>query len=203
MVIHMQNNESIRPGNPMYNKVKYQYLYGRKQQYGYLPSKAVYPSSRQFYAKSFFSTGTPITQIDEGPQTVEQLVYKGYFTVPPFDPDTAILSDKKHTSWLGLEDVIGQVRQRQSIYEQNMNEIEWSKCYAFNELARGGWPPSPEQYITYNKRLQDLHMDQRSERISFWKDVSRLRQALPESAQQYLSAFRKIEMLNDTEGDEL
>jgi len=199
----MQNNEPIRQGNPMYNKAAYQYLYGRKQQYGYSASKALYPSSRQFYAKSFFSTGTPITQVDEGPQTVEQLVYKGYFTVPPFDPDTAILSDKKHTSWLGLEDVIGQVRQRQSIYEKNMNEIEWSKCYAFNELARGGWPPTPEQYITYNKRLQDLHMDQRSERISFWKDVSRLRQALPESAQQYLSAFRKIEILNDTEGDDL
>jgi len=187
----------------MYSKVKYQYLYGQKPEYGYSVSKAVYPSSRQFYAKSFFSSGTSITQIDEGPQTVEQLVYTGYFTVPPFDPDTAILSDKKHTSWLGLEDVIGQIRQRQSIYEKNMNEIEWSKCYAFNELARGGWPATPEQYCTYNKRLQELHMDQRKERISFWKDVSRLRQSLPESAQQYLSAFRKIEILNDTGGDEL
>ncbi|MBC8470355.1 MAG: hypothetical protein H8D56_12870 [Planctomycetes bacterium] len=197
----MQNNEPIQPGNPMYSSVAYKYLYGQKQPYGYSSSAALYPAKQEFYAKSFFSTGTPITRIDEGPQTVEQLVSQGYFAVPAFDPETAFLSDKKHTSWLGLDDVIGQIDQRQKIYGQNMNEIEWSKCYAFNELARGGWPPTSEQQDTYSKRLLELHSDQRHERTSLWKDISRLRQQLPESAQQYLSAFRKIEILNDIAGD--
>ena len=41
----------------------------------------------------------------------------------------------------------------------------------------------------------------RGERTSLWKDVSRLRLALPESAQQYLGAYRKMAAFTDVTGD--
>lgn len=197
----MKMNPSSHQGNPMYNRAAYHYLYGRQQEYAAPQTDSLYPSGPVRYAKNFFSSGTPITKIDEGPQTVEQLVEQGYISLPAGDPETAILTDKKHTSWLGLEDVIGQIRKRREIYQQNMTDIEWGKCYAFNEMAKGGWPASSEQEEIYAKRLQELHAQQRAERITYWRDVSRIRQLLPESAQQYLSAFRKTEILKDTEGD--
>jgi hypothetical protein len=132
---------------------------------------------------------------------VEQLVTHGYFAVPKGEPELSILQDRKQTSWLSLDDVLSQIHQRTDIYQQNMLELEWAKCYAFNELAHQGWPATAEQYATYNRRLQDLHADQRAERIAFWKDVSDLRRALPESVQHYLSTYRKLEILDDSRGD--
>ena len=41
--------------------------------------------------------------------TVEQIIAHGYLAVPHSDPVDAILSDKRHTSWLGLDDVIQQI----------------------------------------------------------------------------------------------
>jgi hypothetical protein len=52
-----------------------------------------------------------------------------------------------------------------------------------------------------NKRLDELYSDQRDERVNLWRDVSRLRIQLPENAQQYLSAYRKVAILEDTKGD--
>ena len=52
------------------------------------------------------------------------------------------------------------------------------------------------------KRLQALYADQRAERVAVWKDISRLRQTLPEAAQSYLSALRKLTVLEDTRGDD-
>ena len=197
----MQDNQPIKSGNPMYNSVAYHYLYGQHQLYGSSQNAVLYPTGPAHYAKKFFSSGTPITKIDEGPQTVEQLVEQGYISLPASDPETALLTDRKHTSWLGLEDVIGQIRQRREIYQKNMTGIEWGKCYAFNEMVKGGWPASAEQEEAYARCMQDLHAQQRNERVAYWRDISRIKQILPESAQQYLSAFRKTEMLKDTEGD--
>ncbi len=197
----MQDNPPKKPANPMYNSVANHYLYGRQQLYGSSPTSSLYPAIPTHYTKNFFTTGTPISKIDEGPQTVEQLVQQGYISLPTSEPETALLTDKKHTSWLGLEDVIGQVRQRREVYQKNMTDIEWGKCYAFNELAKGGWPPSSDQESTYAQRLQDLHGQQRNERVAYWRDISRIKQTLPESVQQYLSAFRKTELLKDMDGD--
>ena len=52
-----------------------------------------------------------------------------------------------------------------------------------------------------NKRLDELYEDQRKERTDVWRDVSRLRLQLPENAQQYLSAYRKVSILEDYNGD--
>jgi len=51
--------------------------------------------------------------------------------------------------------------------------------------------------------MNDLRAEQRAERVNLWRDVSRVRERLPESAQQYLSSFRKLEILGDEGGDDL
>ena len=196
----MNPNQPPERHPPFYNRIAYQYLYGRRPAYGYAPAVPGYGVrplaglDASTLEKAFFPG------IDDGPQTVEQAIEQGYFAVPQSDPETGFLEDKKHTSWLALDDVLGQIHKRNDIYKQNMLDLEWAQCYAFNELARGGWPASEEKHALYQRRQQDLRSEQRAERITFWRDVSRLRERIPESAQQYLSAFRKSEILDDTRG---
>ena len=154
-----------------------------------------------------FSSNTQITPPNDGPQTVEQVIEQGYFAVPNSEPEIAIIHDKKRTAWLGLDDVIAQIRHREDIYVQNLYEIELAKCDAINALfmweAQNGWPASAKEQYTVGKRLQALYADQRAERVTAWKDISRLKQSLPEVAQQYLAAFRKVSILEDTKGDDV
>ena len=140
------------------------------------------------------------------PQTVEQVIRRGYLAIPRSEPETALISDKKHTARLGLDDVIGQVRKRYELYEKNMYELELSKCEAINCLYRHEGHHGPtDSKVEYSvsKRLNDLYQEQREERTNLWKDISRLRLQLPENAQQYLSAYRKVSMLEDDKGDAL
>ena len=199
----MNFDQAKHPAMPDYQGVRYHYKYGRHRMYGTLLPAAPYNPNLAAYAHRILPPGKAPARLDDGPQTVEQLIEQGYFAAPTAEPETAILYDKRHTSWLGLDDLLGQVRHRQEIYEKNMLDIEWAKCYAFNELARGSGPASDEKYALYQRRLQELHAEQRAERVTLWRDVSRLRQLLPESAQQYLSASRKLGILNDTDGDML
>jgi hypothetical protein len=138
------------------------------------------------------------------PQTVEDVIYRGYFAIPKSDPETAIISDKKHTFRLGLDDVIGQIRNRQDLYQKNIYELEIAKCAVINSLykheAYHGPADSKVEY-TVGKRLDELYSDQREERMNLWRDVSKLRLILPENAQQYLSAYRKVSILEDYKGD--
>lgn len=141
-------------------------------------------------------------------QTVEDIVRSGYFAIPKSEPETAIISDKKQTSALGLGDIIGQVRQRYEIYEKNIYQIELGKCYALNsmfaiEAERGGVRLSSREAYSMNKSLREFYEQQRDERVRLWQDVSRLKLALPEQAQQYLSAYRKVSILEGSEGDGL
>ena len=133
------------------------------------------------------------------------MIEQGYFAVPNSEPEIAIIHDKKRTAWLGLDDVITQIRQREEIYLQNLYEIELAKCDAINALftweAQYGWPANAKEQYVLGKRLQALYADQRAERVTAWKDISRLKQSLPEVAQQYLAAFRKVSILEDTKGD--
>ena len=41
------------------------------------------------------------------PQTVEQVIQRGYLAIPESEPETAIITDKKHTARFGLDDVKG------------------------------------------------------------------------------------------------
>ena len=189
-------------GTP-YDSVADQYLYGRQHQYGRTPSTFRYGALPDWTAKPASSSSKFQPGLDDGPQTVEDLIEQGYFAVPAHEPETAILFDRKDTSWMALDDVLGQIKQREEIYKKNILDITWSQCYAFNELARHGPPATDEAYAIYEKRMNDLRAEQRAERVNLWRDVSRVRERLPESAQQYLSSFRKLEILGDEGGEGL
>ena len=138
-------------------------------------------------------------------QSVEQIVARGYFAAPAGAPETAIISDRKHTAWLGLDDVIQQVRWRHGLYEQTMHELDLAVCEAnsavFRQEADQGGPANEKQRYAANKMIQDIYEQKRAERLTLWRDVSKLKLVLPEIAQQYLSAYRKSVILQDTQGD--
>ena len=139
-------------------------------------------------------------------QTIDKIITDGYFAVPPSQPETSILSDKKHVFSLGLADTILQIRRRYEIYERNLKEIAESQCAAMNtffdlESLIGPVAAASREAHRLNKSLQDLYGEERLERVKLWEDVSRLRQALPEAAQAYLSARRKVALLGDLQGD--
>ncbi|MGD2109320.1 MAG: hypothetical protein PVI86_07995 [Phycisphaerae bacterium] len=184
------------------------HLYGFRQLHGYEhPLKRSRPlSSNAKYAAYDFSVDVAAAPHNDGPQTVEQVIAQGYFAVPDSEPEIAIIHDKKRTAWLGLDDVIAQIRQRYDLLEENLADIEQRKCDAINALftweVQYRWPSSAKEQYVLGKRLQALYADQRTERVAAWRDIARLRQSLPEVAQQYLSAFRKLTVLEDTRGDD-
>ena len=116
-----------------------------------------------------------------------------------------MISDRRHTAWLMLDDLIGQARLRWDIYQRNVDDIEQAKLAATNDF-HGRKNAMGVDYMrelaALNEALISLDQQQREERVSFWKDVSKLRLSLPESAQQYLSAHRKMALLEDPPGDE-
>jgi len=138
------------------------------------------------------------------PETVEQIIAHGYFAVSHEDPVTAILSDKQHTTQLALDDAIAQIRHRYEIYEQNLYQLELGKCAAMNaiyaHIAYQG-PPTSKQMYARHKAIQGLYEQERLERTELWKDVSRLRGLIPETAQLYLAASRKRSILGETGED--
>lgn len=154
----------------------------------------------------FTSDIVPKRQIWPRQITVEDIVSRGYFPIPESEPETAIISDKKYTSGLGLSDIIGQIRKRYQIYEQNIYQIELGKCYAltsmFNlEAMRGGVRLDGRETYSLTKSLREFYEQEREERVRLWQDISRLKQTLPEQAQQYLSSYRKVSILEESKGD--
>jgi hypothetical protein len=139
-------------------------------------------------------------------QSVEEIIARGYLAVPKGDPAMAMIGDKKHTAWLGLDDMIHQIRQRYEIYHRNMDELDQAVCEAHNGLFRqmadhGMNVANQRQMYSVDKQTQKIYEMQREERINLWRDVSRIKLGLPESAQLYLTAYRKAALLTDTEGD--
>lgn len=172
----------------------------------YLPSAREAKPPMDGYAQYDFSSDLIPRPDHRSPQTVEQIIRSGYLAVPPSQLETAVLSDKKQTSWLGLDDTIRQIRQRYQVYERNLYEIELAKCSAINTqfsvvADRGGIPSDSRESYRLNKALQKLYERQLDERVDLWKDISRLKQALPEVAQLYLGAYRKLSLLETLKGD--
>ena len=141
-----------------------------------------------------------------GAQTVEDVIRSGCLSVPQSQPETALIRDRGHTAWLGLDDVISQIRHRYEVYQMNLYEIETSKCSVidglYTHVAFHGPTNSKVEYSA-SKRLDRLYQEQREERINLWRDVSKLRLLLPENAQNYLGASRKLTLLEESRGDEL
>ena len=76
------------------------------------------------YSRYDFSNDEPVWTTRDSPQTVEQIIAHGYLAVPNGPPETTILSDKRHTAWLGLDDVITQIRHRYEVYDRNTYELD-------------------------------------------------------------------------------
>ena len=186
--------------------VPYFYAAGRFVSYD-LPRSAA-PSEVRFVPGSSYDFTSDLTQSRSywKLQTVEQVIRRGYLAIPESEPEMALISDRKHTAGLGLDDVISQIRRRYEVYDKNIYELEWSKCEAINCLYRHeGYHGPTDGKVEYavSKRMNELYMEQRAERVNLWRDVSRLRLQLPENAQQYLSAYRKVSILEDSEADGL
>jgi hypothetical protein len=193
------------PGGPQHTYLPYFYESGLYRLQS-LPSTHA-PADRASVPRSgieFFPPHTPWQIAGERP-TVEQIIADGYLTVPGGDPETALITDRRSTSWLGLDDLIGQIRTRHVLYQQNMVELAYSVCEADNAVHRQvgdqGCPADNRQRYAADKRIQDLYEQMRGERVKLWQDVSRLRQTLPESAQSYLAAHRKLTILYSPSGD--
>ena len=138
--------------------------------------------------------------------TVEQIIARGYLAVPASDPAMAIIEDRARTSWLGLDDVISQVRRRYEIYARTMFDIDDAICAAANAIYQheayvGPGSATSKQHYAKHKAVQDLYEQKREARVTLWKDVSRLRTLLPENAQAYLSSHRKRAILAAEPGD--
>jgi len=200
----MYPNQTI--GRPHFGPGYVPYFYAAGRFISYDLPRAHGPLEVRFVPASSYDFTSDLVQRRRYPvpQTVEQVIRRGYLAIPESEPETALISDRKHTAGLGLDDVIGQIRKRYQVYDKNMYELEWSKCEAINCLYRHeGYHGPPDSKVEYSvsKRMNDLYQEQRAERVNLWRDVSRLRLELPENAQQYLSAYRKVSILEDDKGD--
>ena len=199
-----QNSRIKLPARTDYNYVIYFYESGLSKQYRQR-QKDLLAGLNYGPAGSYdFSSDLSARRLWPVPQTVEDIVSNGYFSIPKSEPETAIISDRKNTSWLGLDDIIGQIRHRHQVYENNIYELEKGKCAAINSLyTHEAWhgPTTSKVEYSANKRLDNLYTEQREERTNLWRDISRLRLLLPEQAQNYLSAYRKVSILEDKKGD--
>jgi len=194
--------EDVPAATPKYQP--YLYQSGRFQNYGVLSWTPSSQTPFRSEAATYFSSpqlGRPWDRLF----TVEQIIAHGYFSVPYALPETGLISDKLHTSRMGLEDLVSQIRGRTALYQKNMEELALAQCEAdnavFRQEADQGHPADARQRYSGNKRIQDLYQEQREERVNLWKDVSRLRLAFPELAQLYLASYRKIALLDDLPGE--
>jgi len=199
----------VPANNPQtdFNKFQYVPYFYQSGQFQYAPLGRKQPTQPPMPYNSYDITSDTNSILNpDQPQSVEQIIYQGYLSIPTGDPVTAMITDTRHTAWLGLDDAIGQIRKRYEIYEQNIYELLLSQCSSINTFLKHYDRVRPEQpddrlYYSLNKNLQRLYAQEREERINLWRDISRIRQSLPESAQRYLSAFRKDSVMSQTEGD--
>lgn len=201
-----QNKRTKLPSRTDKNYVRYFYESGLSKQYKQRQKEPLAGLNYGPVASYDFSSDLTIRRSWPVPQTVEDVVRNGYFSIPKGEPETAIISDRKNTSWLGLDDIIGQIRNRYKVYESNIYELEISKCAAINSLyIHEAWhgPTTSKVEYSVNKRLDKLYAEQREERTNLWRDVSKLKLLLPEHAQNYLSAYRKVSILEEKKGDVL
>ena len=184
----------------------YFYQSGHFLLYTQPPTGAAERPSLTAYAQYDFTSDLIRPQRRHYAQTVEQIIQRGYLAIPRDDDATAIISDRRNTSWLGLDDLIGQIRNRYEIHETNLYQMQLAKCAAANaifsmEAEHGGMPANSKEKYALDKRLQEIYLEEREERVKLWQDVSRLRLSMAEAAQMYLSAYRKLSLLEAVRSD--
>jgi len=196
------NNPDISNG-PVFDSGYKPYFYQSGKFLAYdIPGRG--PKSTYFGTSASYDFTSDIVPKTHWPRqpTVEDIIQNGYFAIPIAEPETAILTDKKHTSKLGLDDVISQIRSRYEIYEKNIYQIELGKCYALSsifavEADRGGVSMNSREAYSLSKSLREFYEQQQDERCRLWSDVSKLKLLLPEQSQSYLSSYRKVSILED------
>ena len=136
----------------------------------------------------------------DGRATIDTIVRRGRLLVPNADPITAPLTDRRYTMSLGLDDAIRQIEQRLELYRLHMaglTEDELStrnaaqSWFDITGIVDGGRDPDLQS------QLREIDQRRRDERLSCWRDLSRLRQSLPQWAQDYLGAYRRSQILSD------
>ena len=200
-----QTNPTRTPNRTDLDYVVYFYESGLSQQYRQRPKDLFTRLNYGPVAVYDFTSDLSGKRAWPRLQTVEDVIRSGYLSVPPAEPETALISDRGHTAWLGLDDVISQIRHRYQVCQMNLYEIETSKCSAVNSLYKHEalhGPANSKVEYSVSKRLDKLYQEQREERTNLWRDVSKLRLLLPENAQNYLGATRKLSLLEEPRGDE-
>jgi hypothetical protein len=131
---------------------------------------------------------------------IEQLLDGVWHSKNANDPAANMLEDRLSIGSFALGDVLRQIRDRLTIYHRHLEELEQAKMQFrtvrkqwLDPQDRFGHLPDPEGVTV----LQGIDAQQRAERLSAWKDISTLRQRLPEHWQGYLSACRQYNLLND------
>lgn len=145
-----------------------------------------------------------IDRLDSDAQTLGDIIARGYLAVPAIDSATAVLADKHETARIGLDDMIEQARGRFEVYRRNMHELLKARvaaCNAFHDWYALSGLPTESQLGAYHTIMQRLYAQQRDERVLLWRDLSRLRLAMPPAMQAYLSAHRRLDLLNELGGD--
>lgn len=131
---------------------------------------------------------------------LEELLEHGRLPLSESDPVMAAISDRRMTSGLALDDGLAQIKSRIDIYRQHLDALHEAQSNARN-AARSWWDWTYSVDAGRNRELEqtlrDLDQNIHSERLALWRDVSRLRQALPAWAQEYLSAYRRDQILHE------
>lgn len=115
-----------------------------------------------------------------------------------YDADD-IFADKRKTSYLALEDIVTQIRRRYQIYDSNIRVLEYSKIKLREHFYQcpqqlGFWQPGQKEMLT--EQMNQLYQKQLDEKVSLWKDVSKLKLMLPQSLNDYLTIKRKSDIYN-------
>jgi len=129
-----RNDRTKLPTRTDHDYVIYFYESGLSRQYQQRQKSPLAAINYGPAASYDFSSDLSVRRSWPMPQTVEDIVRNGYFSIPKGEPETAIISDRKNTSWLGLDDVIGQIRNRYEVYESNTYDLEVAKCAAIKTV---------------------------------------------------------------------
>ena len=138
-----------------------------------------------------------------GHLTLDRIVSDGRLPIPRADPAEAMLIDRQRTQHLGLDDAITQLQWRCDLYRQHMDELQQAELTILN--AHRTWADlwgivDDRRDPELRRELDGVEQQRREERLSLWRDLSRLRQAVPDWAERYLSAYRKVQLVKDGGG---
>jgi hypothetical protein len=138
-----------------------------------------------------------------GRLTLDRIVSDGRLPVPKADPAEAMLVDRQRTQQLGLDDAITQLQWRYDLYREHMDELQQTELTVLNahHTWHDFWAIVDERRDPeLRKQLETVAQQRREERLSLWRDLSWLRQAVPDWAERYLSAYRKVQLFKDGGG---